>query len=163
MLSNSENGITIRGIQDVHLVNNVVSSNGWAGLELMSYPSSPVRDIVVENSRFTSNATRGVLCVVETPASAKTLKFTDLVVVDNGTSNPDNFAGMQFQGPIDDVQVIGCTSQNRGTSNQAYGLITGAGVTRFRADLNNFDGNASLSVVLGDDPTTRRYGANNND
>jgi polygalacturonase len=164
MMANAGSGLSIRAAQDFRLSNTVIGNNTLAGIELNTYSSSPLRDIIIESCRITNNGHVGVFAVLDNPLSAaKTLKFTDLTVVDNGSSISNNYAGMQFQGPIDDVQLTGCTSQNRSSGNQAYGVITGAGVTRFRADLNNFQGNATAAKVLLDDATTRKYGASNNE
>ncbi|MEJ7837230.1 MAG: right-handed parallel beta-helix repeat-containing protein [Thermomicrobiales bacterium] len=164
MSGNGFSGVTIRAAEGVSLRNCLIDNNLDSGIELNTYEQSPLIDIQVQDGRIYNNGSGGVFGVLNNDAtSGKSWKFLNMAVFDNGYTDSDQFHGMQFQGVIDDIQVIGCTVQNRTTENQAYGLVTGEGVTRLRADLNNFSENAQGSVSLLDDFETRRYGSSNNE
>lgn len=164
MSNNGFSGVTIRAAEGVSLRNCLIEGNLDSGIELNTYEGSPLLDIQVQDGRISGNGAGGIFGVLDNDViSGKSWKFTNIAIYDNGFTDPDQFHGMQFQGSIDDVQVVGCTVQNRTTTYQSYGLVTGEGVTRLRADLNNFSENATGAVVLIDDETTRRYGPSNNE
>lgn len=160
--NNGLSGVTLRGGKGITIQNCSIIENGGAGIELDMYPDSPLKDLHMSDSRIRSNTLGGIFSApFEETATGTTWKFSNLSVIDNGTGNPGQYHGIQIDGTIDDVLVVGCTVQNRDTENQAFGLVTSESVSKLRIDLNNFSGNVDGGTVLFDDESTRRYGSSN--
>jgi hypothetical protein len=159
---NGLSGVTIRGGQAVTISQCQILRSGNSGFELDMYPDNPLVDLHVSGCRVYESGNAGIFCVpVDTERFGQGWKFTDLSIINNGAAEPGRFHGIHLEANLDDILITGCTVQNRGTANQAYGLFTGEYVSRLRVDLNNFSGNESGPSALGDDESTRRYGENN--
>jgi hypothetical protein len=159
---NGFSGVTIRGGVGITISQCQILRSGNSGFELDMYPESPLVDLHVTGCRIYQNGSAGIFSVpVDTERFGQGWKFTDLSIINNGAAEPGRFHGIHLEANLDDILITGCTIQNRGTANQAYGLFTGGLISRLRVDLNNLSGNATGATALGDDESTRRYGDNN--
>jgi hypothetical protein len=159
---NGLSGVTIRGGQAITISQCQVLRSGSSGFELDMYPDNPLVDLHVNGCRIYENGSAGIFSVpIDFERTGHGWKFTDLSIINNGTAEPGRFHGIHLEANLDDILITGCTIQNRGTGNQAYGLYTGETVSRLLVDLNNLSGNATGATALGDDESTRRYGNSN--
>ena len=165
--NNSESGVAAGRGNDISFVGCSMSQNTQSGID---FTHTDTRDLSFTDCIISLNGQHGVNMVNTTTGGViNHVSFTSCRILDNGTSAPGTYFGLNLtpQGTslARKIFLIGNLVGNQNTANQFRGLYTNARVFYLKSIGNNWRDNAASTTgaSYNDDATTRTRSGNDGD